>query len=165
MSQAKLTPALVEKFVSLLKAGNYFETAAGVCGVHVDVARRWMRIGRNHEHKLATQDEPIPDDGKIYVAFVNAVGEAISAGEARLVTLISKAAEKDHKAALSLLERRHAKRWGPRVNVAVQEELNAFLDRLEQRLDAATYERVLEAGLEDDANEPASSGALGEAPH
>jgi transposase len=144
----RLTLETHRQICDLLRAGNYLETACAAAGVSARTARDWCRRGRNALHLLATQDEPISADDARFVAFAEDVEKAQGQGEARLVAAVARQATEDHRAAAFLLERKYPKRWGQKINVTVTEELNAFLDRLEQKLDGATFERVLEAALE-----------------
>ncbi len=79
-----------------------------------------------------------------YHKFLNAVEKAQAESESRDVAIIAKAASDDWKAAAWRLERKQPRRYGPRVAVSVQQELDAVLDRLKKGLPPEWYEKVLE---------------------
>jgi len=66
----------------------------------------------------------------------------------------TKAASDDWKAAAWRLERKQPRRYGPRVAVSVQQELDAVLDRLKKGLPPEWYEKVLELMAADDVQVP-----------
>lgn len=70
--------------------------------------------------------------------------KAQAESESRDVAIIAKAASDDWKAAAWRLERKQPRRYGPRVAVSVQQELDAVLDRLKKGLPPEWYEKVLE---------------------
>ena len=139
MPRPKLDPALTDRLVALIRAGNYLEVAATAAGIHRSTLHRWLRLGREQKR------------GR-YRKFLNAVEKAQAESESRDVAIIAKAASDDWKAAAWRLERKQPRRYGPRVAVSVQQELDAVLDRLKKGLDAMTYEKVLALmAAEDDA--------------
>ena len=75
---------------------------------------------------------------------------SVAARKARDVALIAKQAPTDWRAAAWRLERRAPRRYGQRVQISIEEELEAALDRLKAGLDAETYERVLRILSSDD---------------
>ena len=139
MGRPKLEPALTEKIVSLVRAGNYLETAATTAGIHRTTLHRWMRLGRDQKR------------GR-YRKFLTAVEKAQAESESRDVALIAKAASGDWKAAAWRLERKAPRRYGPRVQKAVQQELDAVLTRLEKGLAPEVYDRVLQLIASDDSD-------------
>jgi len=77
------------------------------------------------------------------------------------VALIAKAASEDWRAAAWRLERKAPRRYGPRVQLAVQQELDAVLGRLEKGLPPETYEKVLQLiAAEDDVVDERPAGNL-----
>ena len=138
MGRPKLEPALTEKIVSLVRAGNYLETAATTAGIHRTTLHRLMRSGRDQKR------------GR-YRKFLNAVEKAQAESESRDVALSAKAASNDWKAAAWRLERKTPRRYGPRVQQAVQQELDAVLTRLEKGLAPELYDRVLQLIASDDS--------------
>jgi transposase len=129
----KLTPETQEKIVRAVRAGNYLETAAAHAGVRKQTLHDWLHRGANARTG-------------IYREFSDAIQKALADAETSEVALITKAASDGAwQAAAWKLERRNPKRWGARVRVSVEEELNAALDKLAERLPAGTYEQVLAA--------------------
>ena len=93
-----------------------------------------------------------------YQKFLSQVEKAQAEAESRDVALIAKAASDDWKAAAWRLERKQPRRYGPRVAVSVQQELEAVLDRPKKGLPPETYEKVLELmAAEDDSLQPPAS--------
>src|SRR5947209_796930 len=131
MGRPKLDPVLTQRIVDLVRAGNYAETAATTVGIHSTTFYRWLKRGKDQKR------------GR-YRKFLNAVEKAQSEAEARDVALIAKAAVEDWRAAAWRLERKSPRRYGPRVQAAVQAELDAVLARLEKGLQPGVYEQVLQ---------------------
>ena len=92
MSRPKLDPAVTQRIVDLIRAGNYLEVAATAAGVHRVTLHRWLRYGRKQAR------------GR-YRKFVDAVEKAQAEAESRDVALIAKAAGEDWRAAAWRLER------------------------------------------------------------
>jgi len=131
VGRPKLDEASTQKICDLLRAGNYLDTAATAAGVHKTTLHRWLRLGREQKR------------GR-YKKFVEAVEKAQREAEARDVALIAKQAPTDWRAAAWRLERRAPRRYGQRVQISIEEELEAALDHLKAGLDAETYEKVLQ---------------------
>ena len=70
------------------------------------------------------------------------------------MALIAKAATDDWRAAAWRLERKWPRRYGVRVAVSVQQELDAVLDRLKKGLPPEWYEKVLELMAADNVQVP-----------
>jgi transposase len=121
VSRPLLDPALTDRIVSLIRAGNYLEVAATTVGIHRTTLHRWLRLGRKQKR------------GR-YRKFLTHVEKAQAEAESRDVALIAKAASEDWRAAAWRLERKAPRRYGPRVQEAVQAELEAVLDRLHRGL-------------------------------
>jgi transposase len=100
---SKLTPAVEERILKALRAGNYATAAAGYAGIHPSTFHRWLERGDPGGRRRA--DLP-------YRRFAEKVQQAIAEAEVRDVTLISKAAETEWRAAGWRLSRRHPNRWG-----------------------------------------------------
>jgi len=143
MPRPKLDPVVTQKIVDLIRAGNYLEVAATAAGIHRTTLHRWVRLGREQKR------------GR-YHRFLLSVEKAQAESESRDVALIAKAATDDWKAAAWRLERRSPRRYGQRVQISVQEELESTLDRLERNLDPQAYEKVLQVmASEGDDSPPA----------
>jgi transposase-like protein len=154
MPRPKLDPAVLQRVVDLIRAGNFLEVAATAAGIHRSTLYRWMRHGREQKR------------GR-YRRFLNQVEKAQAEAESRDVALIAKAATEDWKAAAWRLERKAPRRYGPRVQLAVQQELDAVLGRLEKGLAADVYEKVLQliATEGDDPAQPTTEGTFERLPH
>jgi hypothetical protein len=144
VGRPKLDPALTQRLVDLIRAGNYLEVAATAAGIHRSTLHRWMRLGRGQKR------------GRFH-KFLTAVQKAQAESESRDVAIIAKAASDDWKAAAWRLERKQPRRYGPRVGVMVQQELDAVLDRLKKGLPPEWYEKVLELMAADDVQVPDTS--------
>ena len=147
MSRPKLDPAVTQRIVDLVRAGNYLEVAATTVGIHRTTLHRWLRLGR---------DQPRGRHRKFLVAVEKAQAES----ESRDVALIARASTTDWKAAAWRLERKMPRRYGPRVQLAVLQELDEVLDRLKAGLDPAEYEKVLELMAAEDV-EPSEEEQTG----
>lgn len=98
---SKLTPAVQERIIQALQAGNYVETAARYAGVAPTTFYRWMEQGE--------QDGANP----LYREFRDAVESARAQAEVRSIALIQQAAQNGTwQAAAWFLERSHPHRWG-----------------------------------------------------
>lgn len=101
----KLTPDTLNKIEVLLQNGNYIETAAAVCGISKSTLYLWLKRGARSKKG-------------IYRDFSDAVIKAQGLAEARDVSIITKAASDDWKAAAWRLERKFPNKWGRRINIA-----------------------------------------------
>lgn len=140
MGRPKLDPALMQRIVDLIRAGNFLEVAATAAGIHRSTLHRWLRHGKDQTR------------GR-YRKFLTSVERAQAESESRDVALIAKAAVTDWKAAAWRLERKFPRRYGPRVQLAVQQELDSVLGRLEKGLASEVYEQVLQLIAADDGEE------------
>jgi len=134
-----MDPGVSQRIVDLIRAGNYLEVAATTAGIHRTTLHRWLRLGREQLR------------GR-FRKFLVAVERAQAESEARDVAIIAKAAATDWKAAAWRLERKLPRRYGPRVQLSVQQELDGVLDRLKVGLDPAAYDKVLELMAADDVD-------------
>jgi Helix-turn-helix domain of resolvase len=93
----KLTPELADELVVLLAAGVPVGHAARAVGVSRWTLARWMRDGLRKEVEQARAEGP----------------EVDARAEARLVALVTRAAQGDWQAAAWWLERHYPERWSP----------------------------------------------------
>lgn len=128
------TPEVQKKILSAIRAGNYKHIAAQAAGVHRDTLNGWELRG-------AKGEEP-------FASFSDALQKAEAEAEVMLVARVHEGGEGWQSKAW-ICERRWAKRWAARVRQQVTEELDAFTDRLQRRLDEETYRKVLNASRED----------------
>jgi transposase len=109
---SKLTPAVQQRIVTLIREGNYRETAVQAAGVGLTTFYRWMEIG-----------ETDAEDGRHspYREFREAVQKALADAEVADIALIETAARNGSwQAAAWRLERMHAGRWGRNNRVDVE---------------------------------------------
>lgn len=141
---AGLSFRIWDRLLELLRNGVFLETAAAAAGVDSDSVRKWLRTGARERERRekggapdSTLDELVRFHEEITAALVEAENEA-----ARRVT---SAGRYDWKAAAWYLERRAPSRWGQKIGVMVTQELEAFLDALEERLPPDVFDQVLRA--------------------
>ncbi|NIR31718.1 MAG: hypothetical protein GWN84_20875 [Gammaproteobacteria bacterium] len=154
----EITQRAHRAIVRWLKDGNYFVDACAVAGYRPQIARQWLlRGGREIERRDAGKVAQSAEEP--YVRFLLAVEKAEAHSKATAVRQLTGAGREDWRAALAYLERKFPREWGQRINHHVDEELNAFLNRLEANLPADVYAKVLRA-----ADGPAGEGSPSEAP-
>lgn len=103
-----------------------------------------MRRGARAAAKLKEGEAP-PDSEAPFIVFAEDMSAAMAECETRAVVELRGAGKDDWRASLAFLERKFPKKWGQRIHMHVDEELDAFLSRIESNLDRATFERVLRA--------------------
>jgi transposase len=103
----KLTPDLMEKFIPLLRAGNYLETAAAFVGIDRQTAREWIKRGERAS-------------AGIYREFSTACERAMAESEIRDLEDIRK--DEDWQAKAWRLERRLPHKWGRHDRLDVNTE-------------------------------------------
>lgn len=119
----KFTPERRNQIISLIKAGNYLDTACQASGVTYSAFREWMKRGELEYERIMEANTSKPKKSEQeFLDFFEAVQKAEATAEARNLTIINKAAEKNWQAAAWYLERRAPDRWGRRDRV--QAELN-----------------------------------------
>ncbi len=101
------------KIISVIRAGNYIETAAACAGINKSTLYDWLKRGEREKQRVAQNPRyKIRKSEKPYVEFSNAVEKALAEAEARGVMLISNAAKTQWQAAAWMLERKFPDRWG-----------------------------------------------------
>lgn len=125
----KCTPELIEQIGTVLKSGNYFDTACEFVGIgestgyhwrkraEAELARRERVTNPNTKTEAKTREREQP-----YVDFLEAVKKATAQAEVQAVGLIRQAMITDEykgqwQAAAWFLERRRPKQWGKHVHV------------------------------------------------
>jgi hypothetical protein len=117
----KLTIEAHERIVSLLRAGNFRETAAAAAGIDARTLRNWLKRGADGEEPFA--------------AFAADLDAAEAQAEARDVATIAKAASDDWKAAAWRLERKSRKHWGVKADLNLSGGIALdSIDELKKRL-------------------------------
>lgn len=145
-----LTLEVQAAIVNAIERGHYRETAANLAGVTYRTLRNWEERGE-------TGEAP-------YAAFFQALKRAEAVAEDSLLQQIQKAQPAIvgaqgadlWQAKAWIMERRWPGRWGGRVRATVQDELAAVLKRIESKLDAETFAKVIDATREDAASEGAT---------
>jgi hypothetical protein len=114
--QGYLTPALAEKVLEYVLAGNYLDVAAQAVGVHRTTLRNWQTRA---EEWVDSPIEDVPENERIYVDFHHAMKIAEAQAE---VSLLKRVAQGNFgwQAAMYILERRHPDRWRRRDTVEHQ---------------------------------------------
>lgn len=101
------------KIISVIRAGNYIETAAAYAGIDKSTLYDWLKRGEREKQRVAQNPRcNIRKSEKPYVEFSNAVEKALAEAEVRDVAIIDKAAEDQWQAAAWRLERKFPDRWG-----------------------------------------------------
>lgn len=124
----KLTPEVAEAVLKSLRAGNYRETAACSANLDPKTLRRWEKRGMKGE-------EP-------FKSFVAQMHKAEADAEGMAVAAISRAGLRDWRALAWRLEKKDPKRWGSRLRIELDNELEAFLDVLKKNLAPDVFEQI-----------------------
>jgi hypothetical protein len=133
-----LTPAAQGAICDALRLGSTFETAAACAGAYGPTAREWLRLGTNEERKTPEKRRP---DRASFVDFARAVRRAMAEWEHSAVREWN--ASPDWRAKESMLERRRPKEWSKRINVTIEEELDATLEALQAGLTDREFAKVV----------------------
>jgi hypothetical protein len=96
--EPELTPEIEKSILDATRIGNYIETAAAYAGVTKVVLLEWLRVGMEEE------------SGRLH-DFAEAVRRAQAEAEVRDVATITKAAQKDWRAAAWRLSQKFPDRW------------------------------------------------------
>lgn len=122
----KLTTLMIEQICDLLISGQSIATAAMISGVSESTIYRWLAIGRG--------------DGaeEIHIELVNRVQEAIECSEFELLQNLRMAAENKENWRVSawLLERRFPEKYGKRLVIQANEQINHSNEGLDKALKA-----------------------------
>lgn len=103
-----LNKELVQRISNFMSTSVTLKTACLCAGVSASAYSKWIDRGRKDEEKGLTPDE------SVYVLLLHETTRAKARAEVRLGGIITKAAEKDWRAALAILERRNSKDWAKR---------------------------------------------------
>lgn len=132
----KINTRIAEEVIASMEAGTGLEQAAAASGVARTTLQAWIAQGH---------DEDQLGKNTLLAQFYRATHEAGSRCEDRYVTIIANAAQVTWTAAAWMLERKFPARYGQRVQVTVEMELQKAMDKLRRHLPAKEYEKVLEA--------------------
>lgn len=140
-----LTADVRDSIVRSMRLGLFAEQAAQLAGIAERTLDNWVRQGKDGVEPYAT----------FYAEFCAARAQ----GEQAYVGVISKAAASgEWSAAAWILERRHPKRWGPKVRMIVEEEQRDFLERLRARLTPEAYAAVIRAATDESGSAAVGGG-------
>ena len=136
MSNSKCTPKLLTAMTEKILQGHHLETVAQSCEITPNTLWSWSRRAKSGEAP--------------YADFMAAIRVAQAEAEIQLgnTALAGDGAGQGNgmsKSAQWMLERTRAKRFGPKIDVKVQNEVAVFLDVAETVLDVDSFERLLEA--------------------
>lgn len=101
---SKLTPAVKQRLLDAIRAGNYFEAACVYAGIGETTFYRWMEKGEK-----ANSGE--------FREFWESVKRAEAEAEARIVALWQQEIPGNWQAARDFLARRYPERWASREKV------------------------------------------------
>lgn len=134
-----MTPETCERLYNLIASGVSVEAASFLCGLNDQTVFSWVRRGR-------VSTEPA------YVDFYNGYMKAKAACQAKAIQQITRAGDKDWRAAAWKLERLFPELFSERVTITIEEREklgDELLERLHAKLDEPTYQRVLSALLDE----------------
>ncbi|HRN53359.1 MAG TPA: hypothetical protein PK788_07670 [Gemmatimonadaceae bacterium] len=106
-----ISPEVIGSMLTLLRDGNYLETAAAYLGVHKDTLHDWLKRGAK-DRSSGNLETP-------YAEFHLAVEKALAEAEIRDNRVISQASSRNWTAAAWRLERRNPKRWARKDSLDV----------------------------------------------
>ena len=138
--QSKFKPQTVDKIISAIRSGVWFEDACLDAGVTPSCVYSWTKRG----------DEE--GEGEFF-DFSCALRKARREANAPHLASIHDAEDKDWKAAAWYLERKERKRFGPQVKVEVESVFGRVLDALAEGLTADEFQRasaIIAAALSED---------------
>jgi hypothetical protein len=118
-SSLRLNEALIEQISTVLRAGNYVDTAAKMVGVPRSAIYRWLNEGDKASQK-ADSGEELNRSERLYLDFMNAVDQARATATVRNVALVQQAAQAGSwQAAAWWLERTNPQQWGRRMQTEI----------------------------------------------
>lgn len=100
------TPDRINKLLTLLRQGNYYEPACKAVGINYATFRDWFTAGSNGDPK--------------YSQFYEDVIQAEAEAETNTLAMWSDHMPKDYKAARDFLARRHPSRWAEQRTLKVE---------------------------------------------
>lgn len=127
-----LTVEILDRICSLVRVGNYIETAANVAGVSKDTLYRWLKRGARMNRKVEKDPSvEVSQQDRMLMDFSDSLLEAVATAEAQDAAIIGRAAAGsaavtdpntgavlqpaqpgDWRAAAWRLERRNRRHWG-----------------------------------------------------
>jgi transposase len=140
-----LTPEVQATIVEAIRKGHYRETAAHLAGITRRTINNWEQRGETGE---APYDEFFRAIKKAEAEAEDALLDDIRTAQPGIPGEGGRGADL-WQAKAWVMERRWPGRWGGRVRATVQDELAAVLKRIETKLDAETFAKVVDATRED----------------
>lgn len=128
----RLTPQIQQRIVEALNAGNYRHVAAAYGGIGLSTFHRWLAQGAAQKR------------GR-FRAFREAIEEAETNAQVRLVAVVATNAISDPRLALEMMSRRWPREWGKSDRMALTVAQTPPLDALpDEELDSAIAQRLEE---------------------
>lgn len=147
-----LTPELQARLLTILRKGNYRQTACHAVGISPQTLIEWEHRGDR------IGDEP-------YASFAEALKKAEAYAERRLLSTI-RAAPQNWQAYAWILERKMPSKWSARVRATVNDEMATVMAKLKDRLDPETWLKVIRVLSEEDgASGAGDNGQPATPPH
>jgi hypothetical protein len=152
-----LTDDLIAKIVDLVRLGNYPLIAARANGVNDTTFYEWLARGREATGAVVDRSQKAKQRSKTsqvevldkYAQLAQGIAEAEGLCEARVVGTIVVAANQDHRAAVTFLERRHPQRWRQHVSTEMTgPEGGPIQTQVEVSTPAASVDETLAGILE-----------------
>lgn len=131
---SKLTPEVEARYLQAIRVGSTRADAAALCGLDRRTVERWMQ---------RAEEQPTSE----YAAFAARVHEADAHGVAAALAHITKASQKDWRAAAWMVERRRPEAYGKRETVKHEGSVDAPVVVDIWRADVQDAARALEDAL------------------
>lgn len=151
-----LTPEIQEQITTVIRNGNYIETAAAYAGIHKSTLYDWMKRGARERKRMEETGKRVLKKELPFLEFSDAIEKALAESEMLDVSTIGKAAEYDWKAAAWRLERKFPQKWGKKFQQidGNEEEKLLKLALMELQVEKARLElRQADGSGADDAHE------------
>jgi hypothetical protein len=132
------TGSPVARILDMIRAGNHPKIAAAFGGIKGATLATWLSYGQEF---IPSDDEflraEVVPEMLVYVDFLIQVETAAASSEMELVTIVRRAALKDGRLALDLLDRRFPERWRKQRELTVHatndvDPRNLVIDRVVQ---------------------------------
>lgn len=109
----KLNPELIERVATLIRQGNFIDTACKAVGISRQTYHTWLKEGGNALHEAGYDFNRIREPRiRLAARFSDACARASAEAEANGIASIARHAEDDWRAAAWHLERRYPRKWG-----------------------------------------------------
>jgi hypothetical protein len=112
----------MERFLELLRAGNYIEPSCRAAGFSYDTYGIWMTCYWA-AHEMVNRHEELDPKSEAYHAAGEQILQAIAQSEVALQAMVRDQAPNDWKAAIELLARRWPDRWSNRAQMRITHDL------------------------------------------